>query len=248
MPPLVNQRISKYNWFALSLVMFSGCQWFVDDADHEVYRLLDQRQQQAVGAKSDVKIADKDTISTDLAGPKSGDDAYSFIPHPIDAEVPDSFQKTSTQPASAATQPELATTQPTSAPANNKILTLAEALEYAFKHSRDFQNAKEDLYLAALELTLERHLWTPRLFGEIESEYANYGQIRDFDHAMSAVAEVGIEQNLPYGGQITARVVNTLMRDLTNHITSAETGAMILEADIPLLRGAGRAAYESRYQ
>jgi len=39
-----------------------------------------------------------------------------------------------------------------------------------------------------------------------------------------------------------------LMRDLRRHITSAESGQIILEANIPLLRGAGRVAYETRYQ
>jgi outer membrane protein TolC len=57
-----------------------------------------------------------------------------------------------------------------------------------------------------------------------------------------------VTQQLPYGGQVAARVINTLMRDIGQHVTSGESGDMILEANIPLLRGAGRVAYESRYQ
>lgn len=128
------------------------------------------------------------------------------------------------------------------------ILTLSEALHQAFRNSREFQTAKEDLYLAGLALSLERFLWTPQFVGQIESRYANYGQIRDFDHAMEAVARFGAEQRLPYGGQVTANVISSLMRDLTNHVTTGESGAIILGADIPLLRGAGKVAYESRYQ
>ena len=127
-------------------------------------------------------------------------------------------------------------------------MSLTDALSHAFQHSREFQTAKEELYLAALALSLERHLWTPQLMAQISSQYANYGQVRDFDHAMDMVSQIAVEQRLPYGGEVTARVLNTLMRDLTNHVTTGETGAMIIEANIPLLRGAGRVARESRYQ
>ncbi|MHC4441681.1 MAG: TolC family protein [Planctomycetota bacterium] len=241
MSPAANRKGFRRFWLIFGLLTIGGCQWFAEDADREVYRLLDRRQQQAVGTRHDVRIADNDTIASDLAGPKRHDPAYDFVPHPIDADVPESFQRTSTQPSSS-------TTQPTSAAANRKELSLADALAYAFEHSRDFQTAKEDLYVKALELTLERHMWTPRLMGEIDSLYANYGQIRNFDHAMDAIALIGVEQNLPYGGTVTAQVLNTLMRDLTHHITSGETGQILIEANIPLLRGAGKVAYESRYQ
>lgn len=128
------------------------------------------------------------------------------------------------------------------------LFTLSQALAYAFAHAREYQTAKEDLYLAALALSLERFLWTPQFVGNIGTQYANYGKVRDFDQAMAAVAQVGLEQRLPLGGTITARVVDDLMRDLTHHVTTGETGQAILEANIPLLRGAGLVAYESRFQ
>ncbi|MCP4589594.1 MAG: TolC family protein, partial [bacterium] len=115
-------------------------------------------------------------------------------------------------------------------------------------HARDYQTAKEDLYLQALALTLERHLWTPQLTGSISSQYANYGQVRDFDHAMDAVSTLAAAQRLPLGGELTAQVINSWVRDIGRHTTVGETGQVVLAADIPLLRGAGRVAYESRYQ
>lgn len=231
----------------MGLTLLGGCQLFTDDADREVYRLIERRQQAAVGETRDARI-DKERSPATV-----DDDPYSFAPHPIDSEVPGSFSQSSTRPAvtsrPADTAPtDSAATQPAREMPAGPELSLADALSYAFRHSRSFQTAKEDLYLAALDLSLERHMWTPRLMGEIRSQYANYGQTRDFDHAMEAVAEVGVEQQLPYGGEVTARVINTLMRDLGHRITTGETGKMILEANIPLLRGAGRVAYESRYQ
>ncbi len=65
---------------------------------------------------------------------------------------------------------------------------------------------------------------------------------------MDAVAELAVEQRLPYGGTVAARIIGTLMRDLGRGITSGESGQALLEANIPLLRGAGKVAYESRYQ
>ncbi len=129
-----------------------------------------------------------------------------------------------------------------------QVLGLRDVVVQALARARELQNAKEDLYLAALDLTLERHLWTPQWVASVQAEYANYGQVRDFDHAMSAVSNVAVTQRLPFGGEVTARVINSLMRDLGAQVTSGEPGNFILEANIPLFRGAGRVAYESRYQ
>jgi outer membrane protein TolC len=126
--------------------------------------------------------------------------------------------------------------------------TLSEALAYAFRHAWDFQTQKEDLYLAALALMNERQLWTPQLEGEIRARYTNFGQEREFDQAMAAVAELSAQQRLPYGGDVSARIINVLMRDIGRHTTTGESGAAILQANIPLLRGAGKVAFESRYQ
>ncbi len=129
-----------------------------------------------------------------------------------------------------------------------KVFGLSDALAYANRHAREVQDAKEDLFVAALDLTLERHLWTPQFVASVQAEFADYGQVRDFDRAMTAVSNLAVTQKLPYGGEVTARIINTLMRDLGVHTTSGESGNFILEANIPLFRGAGRVAYESRYQ
>lgn len=270
---------------AASVCACLGCQWFVADADREVYQLIEKRQHQAVGVRRDV------TIDPDPVPGAPGRAAYDFVPHPVDGTIPEPFRRSvaASRPASSAMPdggdiprqaldskspagrpgpfadgieaaeaeiPGVSASIPATAPAiampadgpDPAVLTLAEALAYAFEHARDYQTAKEDLYLAALALTLERHLWTPRFVGNIQSQYANFGEIMHFDDAMDAIATVGVEQRLPYGGEITAQVISTLMRDLTNHVTTAETGDVLLQANIPLLRGAGPVAYETRYQ
>jgi outer membrane protein TolC len=281
---------------AASFPALGGCQWFVNDADQQVYHLIETRQQQALGETRPAPI-DQERVPVAV-----GKDAYDFVPNPLDMPGRPSFRRdenrsstTATRPSTvgatnkaypvssggpaAATQPtsqeealtpaqaldaeaaapesrpenEVASSQPSDATAtaqteNRPELSLSDALQYAFTHSREYEFAKEDLYLTALALTLERHLWNPRFFSDIQSQYANYGEVRDFDHAMEAVAEAGVRQRLPLGGEVTARVVDTLMRDLTNHVTTAETGQVILEANLPLLRGAGLVAMETRFQ
>ncbi len=290
-------------------VAVCGCQWFIDDADREVYRLLDRRQMDALGEKHDARLARE-------KGPwKTGSDAYEFVPHPIDSGIPEAFTRAAPKAAhddgeaedegaadsgaeASATQPPPATQPATTAPNDPladreafrqalleatglrdtagaaaepielgleipditrarattqpapgaRMFTLSGALKQGLETGRTYQSAKETLYLAILDLTLERHFWTPRLFGDVEARFADFGQVRNFDRAMEAVSTVGVEQNLPYGGQVTAQLVNTLARDLGRHVTSGESGSILVQADIPLLRGAGRVAYESRYR
>ena len=229
-----------------ALLLLGGChQWFIDDADREVNELIASRQRAALGESHAVEIGAESGHITKTT------DMYRFAPHPVDADVPEAF-KSATKPRPEAVEPTTApfetaeaTTQPA---ARAEVFTLADCLAYALRYAREYQTAKEDLYLAALALSLERHLWTPRLSGGLSYEFADYGQVRDFDRAMTAVASLAVEQRLPLGGTVTAQVIDQWMRDLKVHTTSGETGTMILSADIPLLRGAGRVAYESRYQ
>ncbi|MBN1342571.1 MAG: TolC family protein [Phycisphaerae bacterium] len=224
-------------------VALTGCQAFVDNADQQVYKLIEERQREALALESDATI-DKERVPKKVPG-----SAYDYVPSPVDSEVPEAMRSTSRPSTQPMTPPSGgAVPGPSTAPAGVTRMTLEEGLSYAFHHARRFQTAKEDLYLAALALTLERHMWGPRFMGDIQLQYANYGQIRDFDHAMAAVAQVAVEQRLPYGGEVTAKVINTLMRDLGRRITTNESGQAIIEANVPLLRGAGRVARESRYQ
>ncbi|MBU0617766.1 MAG: TolC family protein, partial [Planctomycetes bacterium] len=103
---------------------------------------------------------------------------------------------------------------------------------------------KEDLYLSALALTLEHHLWTPQFAASLRGVYGNYGEIRDFDQATRFVADLSVAQRLPYGGEFTAAMVSTLIRDVGRSITASESSQIQLGLNIPLLRGAGPVAQE----
>ncbi len=69
----------------------------------------------------------------------------------------------------------------------------------------------------------------------------------ELDRALSTTAEAAVRQKLPLGGEVSARVIHSMVREISELVSRGEGGQFILEAEIPLLRGAGRVAYESRY-
>ncbi len=236
--------------FVAVLTAAVGC--FETRADREVYRLIEQRQMAALGQTSEVRLSQQPVANRT--------DPYSFVPHPTDMEVPEAFRKAAEPPAEdGAAGPPLMVDDaagPMAAEALDEPLAgpegepwpLTRVLGYAFHNAREYQDAKEDLYLQGLALSLERFLWTPRFMSNLQATYTEFPKDSDPDRAMAATANVAVEQRLPYGGTVVAQWIGTMIRDLENHVTNSESGTAILEADIPLLRGAGRVAYESRYQ
>ncbi len=236
-----------------------GChQAVLRDSDRSVYDLIVDRQQAALGTASDVFIGDE---SDEI---EAGSQAYRFNPQPLESQVPAAFahqpsahdQEESDIASDEADETDIEDKQTaelsrsifSESQAKDVItFSLRDALAYAMRHGRDLQNAKEDLYLAALDLTLERHLWTPLFVSNIQAEFSDFGQITDFDQALNAVSDFSVSQRLPQGGQVTARLINTLVRDLSDRVTTGESGRFILDANIPLFRGAGKIAYETRY-
>jgi outer membrane protein TolC len=244
----------------VGITVVLGCQQrIIDRTDREVYSLIEGQQRAALGTTSDVHVGAE---AGELADTER---MYRFNPRPITAEVPESFRpKTAPAESAPAGPPVGATTVRERLAAETdlspdiftpeerpkvRVFGLVDTLGYAMHHARTLQDAKEALYLAALDLTLERHLWTPQFVGSIQAraDFADAGGLHDYDRAMETVSDLTLTQRLPYGGSVSAQVISTLVRDLEEHVTSGESGSLILDADIPLLRGAGRVAYESRY-
>ena len=62
----------------------------------------------------------------------------------------------------------------------------------------------EDLYLAALNVTLQRHLFEPRPFARTGLHYTGGQEDVDYAAALTAANSVGVRQKLPYGGEVVA--------------------------------------------
>lgn len=242
------------------LLLTWGCaSWVVGPTDREVQRLVEQRQTEALGATQDAQIGTEQGDTGDRSN------MYAFNPRPLEPGVPAAFSGPPREPTPV---PSETTVEDPGAPSeqegnsealDDKVFTpdelarvqvfvLRDALRYAMRNARDMQNAKEDLYLAALDLSLERHLWTPQFVASIQANYTHFPDGNDPDRAMSAVSEAAVTQRLPFGGAVSARVIDSAMRQVSDLVTKGESGQAILSAQIPLLRGAGPTAYESRYQ
>ncbi|MFH1748921.1 MAG: TolC family protein [Planctomycetota bacterium] len=249
----------------LGLLPWVACRQMVDQTDRRVATIIAERQQQALGQQAAAPVPVEDDL---FDRPPST--VYTRQPSPLSAEVPDGFEgQRSTSSASDATSvPDVtdvpdnsdgvgaprdnAATQPTTSAAIDADqaprFTLTDALAYAQGRRRALQAAQEDLYLVALSLTLERHLWTPVFASNLRTVYGNFGEITDFDQAMRFVADLSVSQRLPYGGEFTARAVSTLIRDVKKTITASEGSSIELELSVPFLRNAGHVAREDLIQ
>ncbi|MCI0630784.1 MAG: TolC family protein [Phycisphaerales bacterium] len=128
-------------------------------------------------------------------------------------------------------------------------IDLPFSLAYATAHAREHQFAQEEYVLAGLRLLVERHRWGPRFFDEITAEVLSEGDDGFYETSLRLVNEFRVTQRLPYGGELSARALASATEDLHNRVSDdAQEATIILEAQIPLLRGSGMAAREELIQ
>lgn len=131
-----------------------------------------------------------------------------------------------------------------------RLITLTDAFQLSQSSGREFRLAEEDYILAAISLLIERHLWGPRLFNDTSVRLSGGGTDGRFEHALNLINTLRVTRRLPYGGSVEARwIVNAtdqLRRQATGRYT--QSSELALSGNIPLLRGAGQAARESRIQ
>ncbi len=129
-------------------------------------------------------------------------------------------------------------------------MDLFEALRYSTGHSPEFKTAEEEYVLAALRLLMERHRWGPRFFNETSAELAALGDDGLYDTSIRLVNELRATQRLPYGGEVSARALAQATENLHHKVAGqgVQSAEIILDANIPLLRGAGHVAREDRIQ
>lgn len=135
-------------------------------------------------------------------------------------------------------------------------LDLFGVLEYAVQNSRSYRDRMDQLYVSALDVTLQRHLFDLRPFARQEASYNEPHRTRlitiqepgrpdrtvvvsDADYTSALRATTGVRQKLPYGGEIVADSVVNLVHAVTDNITDSQTARLALSGSIPLLRGAG---------
>lgn len=118
-------------------------------------------------------------------------------------------------------------------------LDLFGSLQYAVNHSRAYQDRMDELYLTALDVTLQRHLFEPRPFVQQDFDATFTSEDSNYRSALTAATTVGVRQQLPYGGQVVARALVDFVDALNGQAAEGESAQLVLQGSIPLLRGAG---------
>lgn len=140
-----------------------------------------------------------------------------------------------------------------------RVLSLPEALKIAVRHSRIYQNSREQLYLTALSLTLSRHEFAPIFAGGGTGNYAVQtaqtvalvpdpvtGETIEVlsdnlaeQQSVHATGNVGVSWLIRGIGKLSAAFTTDFLRFLAGNpstITSSQIGATLTR---PLLRNAG---------
>lgn len=129
-------------------------------------------------------------------------------------------------------------------------LGFEEVLRYAQQNSREFRSAEESYITAALQVIIQRHLFSPRFFDDVSADLTSAGDNARFQSAVSVLNNFRATQQLPLGGSISAQWLYSLTQQLRDSATGSyqQSSSLIFSGNIPLLRGAGLVASESRIQ
>jgi hypothetical protein len=144
------------------------------------------------------------------------------------------------------------------------LLTLDQAAELAMFNAREYQDARENLYMSALPVTLQRFSFTTQLFAatELIRDYSGASAPYTSNQAPSVSETVGTKHNnwtansgtglakvLPTGGLLLLNFANQTVFDFLNPKQTFSATAVNFSAVQPLLRGGGFAvALESLTQ
>jgi len=121
-------------------------------------------------------------------------------------------------------------------PGEIKEVGLQEVLQLAALHSREYQNQKENLYLQALSLTAQRHLYHPRFGAGVSADWTSTAGTEQ----VNASGDLSLIQWLADGAQVTLNLGTDFLRYLTGDPQESLGSLLSLNFLQPIFRGAGR--------
>jgi outer membrane protein TolC len=257
----------------LATCALSGCSgaWYRDSADSQVYRILAQRKNAVLDYQPDTLVArtevppvprrayekvpatplpppSKAPLETRVpvqvpAEPLGPPSKWVGVPIPENSPQKDGGISAETDVDRSQTNPFFYGPPSPRQPANR--LDLFKSIQYAVRHSRQYQTEVEDLYLQALNVTLERHLLSPRPFATVGADYTGGQKATDYRSALAVTSNAGVRQRLPYGGEIVAEALVRFVNAISDNAENGESASVALSGSLPLLRGAGMTNLEA---
>ncbi|MBC7834169.1 MAG: TolC family protein [Phycisphaerales bacterium] len=129
-------------------------------------------------------------------------------------------------------------------------IDLPTAWRQSQKTGREYLAAEEDYILAGIRLLVERHRWELQFDGTSTVSVSGDQVDGDSSTALRVINQLVATQQLPYGGEVAARWVWNATENLRSSVSGqyVQASSIILDGNIPLLRGAGLVAQESLIQ
>jgi outer membrane protein TolC len=118
-------------------------------------------------------------------------------------------------------------------------LDLFGSVAYGVQNGRSYRDRMDTLYLSALDVTLQRHLFGPRPFARVSYTYDGGQADVNYRSALTAAASAGVRHRLPYGGEVVAEALTQFVTALNDNTSDGESASVAISGSIPLLRGAG---------
>jgi hypothetical protein len=141
-------------------------------------------------------------------------------------------------------------TSVTPPPPDAERFNLSKSFQYAIRKSVEYRVAEETYLLIALDLLIQQHIWSPRIFDTITPQVQGVTVDSAQATALQLVNEFSARQKLPYGGEISASILAQASSALQQAVVTGQTNSIdvALNLNVPLLRGAGLVAQEDLIQ
>ncbi|MFW6189771.1 MAG: TolC family protein [Planctomycetota bacterium] len=208
----------------LTLVLAAaGCspQWYKESADREVYSIIEQKTKRVPGMLEEFSIEAEEEAVLRTCPFVTEEEAFG-VETPADAEQAEGREAEPAPPV--------------------RMLDLQRALEVAALNSREYQSQKEDVYLEALALTLERYRFDPQFFGTLTGNYDNTDS--GDTEQVSGDSGFGFTKLFKTGALLSVNLATEVSQFLTGDPRKSERSILNLSITQPLLQGSGIAVTE----
>ena len=225
------------------LVMLVGCtrRYYREFADRDVYRIEQQREfdwrwelpDRPVEADPKSRIGDKHDPDHQPIVP----DDPAARPFQVTAGRPLEFmgwKKRGIQPVEDLGWMEFIPRDKD----GDLLLNGPSAMRIALKNNRDYQTQVEDVYLAALSLTLLRFTYFPQLFNTEQVQFTQSGIRANESNQLTTLTADSLKWTFFSGAQIVTSFANQLVFEYNGHGFQRVNTNLLINISQPLLQGA----------
>src|SRR5262249_27406691 len=123
------------------------------------------------------------------------------------------------------------------------LLRLEQAMELGLLNSREFQDRREDLYLAALPVTLQRYAFAAQFYAAEQTvrQWSGRDTPEGKTNSWQFNGGVGFSKLFSTGALLLFRFANQTVVEMTGKGKTVSLTDLSLDLFQPLLRGGGRA-------